>query len=232
MVPDGAGRSPEPYGTTRLSSGDRLRLLGRFGLQQTCFALVLEPIALALDRYQALLGFVEGMPAGYRDAGKVVATRPFEAACGRLLEGFATCNESFPGLSLDGFDYLSLMPYRPRIDWRLCPVHVVLDGQRLNVPNDWLRFINQIPAIEESEKFIKKVRKLESPVQDGWQACRMKLSESVRRGSLDFKPWRKGGESAYSVRVTKSYRAHLRFAPESQRWIAEEIGNHRETGHD
>lgn len=39
------------------------------------------------------------------------------------------------------------------------------------------------------------------------------------------------GRGAYSVRVSQSHRAHLRFQPPSAPWIAEEIGGHKEMGH-
>ena len=46
------------------------------------------------------------------------------------------------------------------------------------------------------------------------------------------KLWERTGHGdVYSVRLSKGYRAHLRYNRAEQRWYAEQVGDHQRMGH-
>ncbi len=151
------------------------------------------------------------MPAGYRDAPQLLAPKLFAGACSEILEDAVTLCKMQLVRPIAGFDLFSLFPFRPSIDWRFCPIHIVQDGTRLGIPNTWLLPITSISEIEEPERFLRQLRALDVTVQRRWQLCKEKLSTSVSLNGFDFKPWPKEGRSVFSVRIDRGYRAHLRL---------------------
>jgi len=180
--------------------------------------------------YRDMDTYVRTMPKGYRDAHAIVNSR--HALEGEMLNHAQTCWEIGLGLDLRiGVELHHLYPaFRP-YELVRCPTHVLLDQARYELGDLPLFLINSVPSLRESRQFEKQLDRLPESVRDKWpNACR-KLRASVATPGLDFKPWPKGGQGCFSVRITRGVRAHLRFRAEDQSWIAEAIGSHTEMGH-
>ena len=107
-------------------------------------------------RSDAVRKFVEMMPVGYRDAPAVVPSSRFFAALDGLTEDYlGQCSEAIDSALLAGVDGAGLLPLRPYIDWRACPVHIVDDGQRLALPPFGIDLLRLAHEIVESERFGK-----------------------------------------------------------------------------
>lgn len=87
------------------------------------------------------------------------------------------------------------------------------------------------PLLRASDGFDRQLRRLPASVRDRWPATCRKLRDSVAMPGLDFKPWPKGDQGCFSVRITRGVRAHLRFRADDRSWIAEAIGSHAQMGH-
>lgn len=191
--------------------------------------------ALRVKGKQAVLRqFVLEQPEGYRDALDV---RPEHTDA--LLSDLAGCYGEHAVNSRNhpliwgpkGFDWAQQFPIRPRIDWRYCPIHLVNDGGRYGIPQDWLSCFTCIANIEESDTFRDMLHKLSADYQNAWKRMKEKLSHGIPRGA-DFKKWQKGGANCYSVRITSGFRAHLIWRRERSDWLAITIGSHTAMGHD
>lgn len=166
---------------------------------------------------------------GYREGYELVGTqRKFDEAClGHLADACARA-EGVPWVGQ--VELHRLYPLRPHVDWRYCPVQVVAGTPRLAALISSL-FIRQLPRVEETERFQKMLTGLQIAEQRAWLKTRTLLAQTTQIKGLDFKPWAPKGRDWFSVRVSKSTRAHLRFESPTQRWFAEEIGPHKAMGH-
>lgn len=185
----------------------------------------------ARNRMRALRKFVALQPAGYSDALQVKTRDQFDALCDDLAQNYIECTDS-DTRGIDAINYMVLYPRWPTIDWRYCPVHVVHDEKRLDLPIlDIIRFVN-IPSIYGTEKFRQQVVDLPAPLQKSWKKAKLQLKETTNLRGLDFKLWERTGDGdVYSVRLSKGYRAHLRYNRAEQRWYAEKLGDHQRMGH-
>jgi hypothetical protein len=191
--------------------------------------------ALRVKGKQAeLRKFVLQQPEGYRDAAGV---RPQHIDA--LLADLARCYGQHAARSKDhplvwgpqGFDWAQQFPIRPRIDWRYCPIHLVNDGNRYGIPQDWINCFACMADIEESVSFQGMLQKLAAHLQGAWARMKERLRTGIPRGA-DFKKWEKGGVDCYSVRITRGFRAHLVWRRERNNWLAVAIGSHSAMGHD
>lgn len=194
----------------------------------------MKPALKVKGKQAALKEFVKTQPEGYRDALKV---RP--PMWPSLLEDLAHSYGStrpnskehpFLWKSYGGYEWSKRFPISPRINWRYCPIHLYNDSQRFDLPSEWLKFYSRLEVIDESEKFLKSLKKQPQNIQRAWDRTKTKLRSSLS-GGADFKKWPKGGENIYSARVNNSYRVHFKQGPEDNRWEAIQIGNHKEMGH-
>jgi hypothetical protein len=180
----------------------------------------------------ALKAFVGRQPPGYRDALRFDANR-WTSELQNLVYEYADNSghvDDNPLLWGWGFDWPSVFPVWPRIDWRDCAIHLVDDSARFGVPPGWLAFLSALSAIEESPKFLKQLSALGSRQREGWERAKRRASESLTTGH-DFKPWPKGGKDVWSMRVDQGVRAHLLRDRATDRWVALEIGGHKAMGH-
>lgn len=118
---------------------------------------------------------------------------------------------------------------KPRIDWRFCPVLLVDDCARYDIKKGWLDFFSRLERIVEAEGFTVRLSRMDSKIQKAWEKTKNRLQAAITNGS-DFKRWPKEGPEAYSVRVNKGVRAHLRRLSNDE-WLAVAIGDHKEMGH-
>jgi hypothetical protein len=176
-------------------------------------------------RAKALRLFISGQPAGYRDAGEVVPTHEFKAACRALAMRYWNP----PGAERVNLDWL--FPITPRIDWRQCPVHIIHDDARLVFAPGAFDLFAHVRGIVLTQSFEAALKRLPRPLRKAWDKTQRMLSESTAIGGLDFKLWgRSPSGRVYSVRVSRGCRAHLRYDERGQ-WVAEEIGSHSAMSH-
>ncbi len=196
----------------------------------------MKPSLRVRGKQEALRAFVRNGPAGYCD-GHLVEPEGWGRNLEQLAHAYVSHSEkgsrNFLLEDHDGFefgyDWPAQFPIRPRIDWRYCPIHLVHDGARLGVPNNWLNFFSRLDAIEESDDFRENLRKLAPPIQQAWMRTKGRLQVAITRGA-DFKKWTGDRNGLWSVRVNDSFRVHLRREPAGS-WMALKIGNHKEMGH-
>ena len=111
----------------------------------------------------------------------------------------------------------------------LCPEYVVLPANLSN----WISPVFIVPPVIEIRDGgdIQKVLDGRHPqLRTPWEETKRKLKANRHLRGLDFKPWRRDGRGAYSVRVDDKFRAHLRHDANGV-WTAYGIGNHKEMGH-
>ena len=176
--------------------------------------------------------FIKGQPPGYRDGGSVTSTSAFEAETSQLLKEYAQCAGTYVPDRHLAATLTALLPGFPAIEWRDCPVHLVHDGERFGVPEGIVRFIARIEAeIDETGPFLKQLAKLPVSVAEAWRWAKHRLRQSTIDKGLDFKPWKDGKRTLYSIRLSRQYRAHLEHERASGRWLAIAVGTHRAMGH-
>lgn len=188
-------------------------------------------LANAPGAYRSLKAFCDKQPAGYDDGPEFAKSRDIYLRKCRDLSGTYHLVSSAVWKAPPAFDKLTLYPDVVRIDWTRCPIIVhdqfgVLRTLGIGVSN-----FSVIPDIEETEKFTRTLRRLDSRIQHDWNKRKLILARSTGLSSLDFKQWHKAGDDYYSVRVNGNHRAHLRYDRPQFRWFAEKIGNHKEMGH-
>ncbi len=111
----------------------------------------------------------------------------------------------------------------------LCPEYVVRPAQL----SAWISPVFQTPPVNtivDGEPVLKALSGRHSALREPWEETKRKLKANRHLRGLDFKPWRKEGHGAYSVRVDRGSRAHLRHEAEGK-WTAYAIGGHKEMGH-
>ena len=178
-----------------------------------------------------LKAFCSRQPSGYNRGSHYVRADRYETGCRDLAFQHEKCSTAAWRAPQDSFDSLVLYPNALRIDWRRCPIILADEDNLFSALGIAPRFVDCIPEIGETEKFIKKLRRLSPVYQKKWNSTKSKLARSVHIGGLNFKPWPKGGKDWYSVRVDDGVRAHIKNEAKLRQWSAEEIGPHDEMGH-
>jgi hypothetical protein len=182
----------------------------------------------------AMRCFVAQQPSGYCDGGKV---RDYQWDSElRLLayEYFLSVDEYLtsyrPLISEFPIEFSVLYPIGPRIDWRYCPIHLVHDEHRLEIPKFYLDLFTSVGKLEEPASFRRQLSQLPAEAQKRWDKFKRLSSTAITPG-MRLKKWKPLGENAYAFRIDDNFRAHLRFHPTEQKWTALEIGDHADMGH-
>ncbi|MCZ8323074.1 MAG: hypothetical protein O9296_16065 [Novosphingobium sp.] len=111
----------------------------------------------------------------------------------------------------------------------LCPEWVIFP-RRLS---DWIDPACITPPVSEivdGDKVVKVLSKKLRNLQQPWENTKVKLRINKDMPGLNFKPWKLHGPRCYSVKVDEGNRAHLENLG-SGKWLAYEIGGHKELGH-
>jgi NADPH-dependent 7-cyano-7-deazaguanine reductase QueF-like protein len=183
-------------------------------------------------RAKALRDFVKLQPPGYNSGGECVSDRKFADYCEWLARTYVECIKGYDSQYLDALDINSLYPFYPKIDWRYCPVHILHDEGRFQIPLIELDLFRQVTNIIETKAFSKALQRLPSNIQRSWEKVKKILASTTAARGLDFKFWKRTSRSSiYSVRVSKDYRAHLERQRAKESWLAIAIGTHKEMGH-
>lgn len=111
----------------------------------------------------------------------------------------------------------------------LCPEYVIFP-QRLENWLDPAWIPPPVTQITEGTKLKELLAQKFSQYKQKWEETKRKLLENRMLSGLDFKKWPKEGKDVYSVRVSGSFRAHLRNQGQGI-WHAYDIGPHGKMGH-
>src|SRR5690606_28391437 len=89
--------------------------------------------------YRALKKFTLSQPAGYNAGSKIVDRYNFLENCGYLSFQYQSCRQRYTAPPI-GFDHQIFYPGLPRINWQICPIHIIDDTQRYSLPPEWAKF--------------------------------------------------------------------------------------------
>jgi hypothetical protein len=96
-----------------------------------------KPALKIKGKTEALRKFTLEQPEGYRD-GSLVKSADWDRELRLLSREFL--NDMGLGEHYHlwgeppGFDFASLYPIHPKVDWRYCPIHLIRDDHRLMIP--------------------------------------------------------------------------------------------------
>jgi hypothetical protein len=174
---------------------------------------------------------IANSPEGYRDAFDHTGENEFRIGLNELSRRYAALPMAASGLSVGGCTLDASRLYELDIEAALsqCPVRVVLDAESKGLRPLGLGFISKLPAIEETERFKRRLSKCPEKIQEEWHSYRSSLNVAVPRPPK-FKKFRDCYSLALSA-VNGGYRAHLVPVGGFQKWRAIDIGDHLEMGH-
>jgi len=184
-------------------------------------------------RKPALKKFVGNQPEGYCNALHVMRG-DWERELTELASIY--CNHSAEGRKNPylrygmGWDWASMFQLYPTVDWRHCPIHIVRDERRYNLPEGFIQFFSNLSSISESNEFLDKLNRMGFVARQKWQKLKDQLLVQIPKGA-DFKKWKKESKKdEYSVRLGQNNRAHLKHQGNNN-WLAFNVGTHKEMGH-
>jgi hypothetical protein len=111
----------------------------------------------------------------------------------------------------------------------LCPEYVIYPDKL----SGWFSLAEVLPpvkAILDSAPLTKLFASRFGHLETQWERTKAKLLENRLLAGLNFKRWPPDGSGAYSVRIDRNFRAHLRHEGEGQ-WVAYAFGPHGQMGH-
>ncbi|MDA9345879.1 hypothetical protein N9R01_00685 [Porticoccaceae bacterium] len=205
--------------------------------------------AFALRRLKALYGpttydaaatyiAANGLP-GYKDGSLAVEDENYNS-------GLRDLGISFFGDTIEDGTYTSSLYHQiigPHINWPalfpndqdlISDIPIYFVSEKNNDEEKKICFITAIDVIEESQKFLKSMRKLKSPwLEKAW----IKVKAQLKAGQLNQCRFKKWSGDLFSVRVGgnkgPAFRAHLKLVTgHSTTLIVEDIGSHKAMGHD
>ena len=184
------------------------------------------------DTADTLRQFIRKQPPGYKDGELAESDLGFSAATTETLRSYLAVWSS--GWNIDpgnpGLDLSRLLPLGEDTRGN-CPVWIINDLERVGLSKDAVRLITCVRPIEETQPFIKRLRRLHPDHRRAWVRLKESLAAGISNGS-DFKKW--DSEGLWSVRVNDSIRAHLQQplpGEDMQPWLAVRIGAHKDMGH-
>ncbi len=172
-------------------------------------------------------------PPGYRSATEAVPDEVFLP----LLEDLMRSKigllgvRAAPGVLGQGISAASFLDvtdeYLTAFD---CPVHLVRDSRSVLRPPLQERIITCIPRIEESRRFLKQLSRMHSNYAQRWNRKKAELAERIPPHP-EFEKFADGPPPVFSIRLSRSARAHLRQRQCDGAWVAIEVGEHTKMGH-
>lgn len=111
----------------------------------------------------------------------------------------------------------------------LCPEYVVTPNRL----TDWLSpalVLPPVKTVSEEPNVTKDLSGKLAHLQVAWKRTKDKLIANRLLPGLNFKPWPMDGHDAYSVRLDRGFRAHLRHLGQGD-WTVFKMGSHAHMGH-
>jgi len=177
---------------------------------------------------KAVEKFTSRQPSGYNNASGYVEKERFDTGLAELAKTYVGIHAAERGLNVFSpcFDYASVFPVYPSIPGSRCPVHIIKDLARWNLPEISVRFLKCILEIVETDVFRKLFSQMPQHVQKRWRRKSEELKLRLPRHP-EFENFR----DHFSLRLGHNYRAHLRPVAGQKHWEAFEIGSHTQMGH-
>lgn len=192
---------------------------------------ILEP-GLTKSASTALRKAVRRHPPGYSDAPQILETNAFADSLAELCKrhvGFAALHK---GINLASrnlpielfFDVFS------EISAADCPLTIIRDADRVGRSHLDVALFDRIPAIRESQGFLKQLSSVPKDITKRWERKKHQLAQAIPRFP-EFERLRDMSPTTYSIRLGDNFRAHLRPEPSYQLWTAIAVGPHTKMGH-
>jgi len=174
---------------------------------------------------------IENSPKGYRDALDYAGEQRFREGLGDLCLRYTSAPMTSAGLvpGLCALNFSRLFELEFCEAYLQCPVRLLADAESRGLPSLGLHFIANLPIIEETPKFKKRLSKCPQNIQKEWQSYLETLPSRVPPPTR-FKKF----QDCYSLSLTSvngGYRAHLLPVQGFKKWQAIDIGDHLEMGH-
>jgi plasmid maintenance system killer protein len=181
----------------------------------------------------ALGTWVSNSPAGYRDAFEYLDDADFRLGleeCVKTYAGEKWMANPDVGGGLGWIRWASQFIFNDAVDLTQCPIMVIDDQTGLGVLPTTVKYLQSIPAIVESRKFLKMLKRAPKQIQESWARKRETLKEVVP-SHPEFEKLKGPLAGQFSLRVSDNYRAHLRPKATTDVWEALAIGPHTAMGH-
>ena len=173
--------------------------------------------------------FVGRQPPGYRDAPDYVAEDDFNMG----LDDLAKMYVGLPAINRDldvysPFGLHLMFPVRPAVPSGQCPIHIIHDLGRFQIPEIAVRSYPPPREILETDKFKKMLVSVPHHILNKWNHKK----EMSRQVGFPRHPEFQNFKDYFSLRVGLNFRAHLRHVSGADHdWEAFAIGPHKKMGH-
>jgi hypothetical protein len=181
-----------------------------------------------------LEAFTLRQPPGYREALEALPDQVF----GPLLEELMRAKIGILGTrAVDGLmnRAISAASFIDVDDDSLaafhCPVYILRDADSVLRPSIKEKIVTSLPIIEESKRFSKMLARMHPDYRKRWARKKAELSERIPPYP-EFEKFSDGPPPTFSIRLSKSARAHIRHRASDGAWVAIAVGEHTEMGHD
>ncbi len=134
---------------------------------------------------EAMRSFVAQQPSGYRDGGQIRDSQWDEELALLTYEYLFSVDDNLrqrPLVSEFPIEFSVLYPIRPRIDWRFCPIHLIHDEHRLEVPKIYLDLLTSIGKLESPLRPLRQLSQLPAEAQRKWDKFKRLSSAAITPG--------------------------------------------------
>jgi hypothetical protein len=181
-----------------------------------------------------LEAFTLMQPAGYRDALEAVSNEVFWPLLEELMRSKigilgiratnGLMNRAMSAASFIDVDDECLAEFH-------CPVYILRDANTVLRPSIKEEIVTSMPIIEESRSFSKMLARMHAGYQKRWARKKAELAERIPPHP-EFEKFSSGPPPVFSIRLSKSARAHIRYKATDGVWEAFEVGEHTRMDHD
>jgi plasmid maintenance system killer protein len=179
----------------------------------------------------SLINAIRNSPAGYRDAECYLDIDKYLIGAEENIKTYVMPSglSEFQHLQPQFIHWASQFSLSPFININECPTYIIHDENKVGIPPTSLKWLQTIPFINETKKFKKQLNKLHPNLQKAWKTKKNELSFHIPpHPEFEELSGRKG---IFSIRLNKSYRAHLTSKGNFEYWDALEVGTHGDMGH-
>jgi hypothetical protein len=182
---------------------------------------------------ERLEAFALTQPPGYRDGLEAVPDQVFNPLLEDLMRSKigilgtravdGLMNRAMSAASFLDIDDDSLSAFH-------CPVYLVRNADTVLRPSIREQIITSLPQIEESKSFSKMLARMHPDYRDRWARKKTELGRRIPPHP-EFEKFSSGPPPIFSIRLSKSARAHIRYRVSDGAWEAVAVGEHTKMGH-
>jgi hypothetical protein len=179
---------------------------------------------------RAIEDFVRTQPAGYREGLQATPDADFADSIAETLRSYLAlwAIEYRLDLGSRALNFSQLLPLSNGDALAECPIYVIDDLAHVGIAAGSTKLILCIPNLIETDRFKKQLQHQPPTVKALWDRKKAEITHKVPRHP-DFEKLKDRKPTTWSLRLNRSYRAHLQRPDEA--WQAVAIGNHKEMGH-